>query len=157
MLTVAWTSKPRAKAHTNMAWYIKIWHNRTIYFTFCNSIQFNSFILTPCKAWLQYIEIWYNKYVRIPHKQNGSQKSNAYQIHNILTSSTLGIVAETAKKRSLSVGPRSSAPATLLALAAVWMVFMRLTTASIVAPRVSSFNRWTYTDQNWLLCVSFVA
>ncbi len=43
-----------------------------------NSIQFNSFVLSPCKAWLQYIEIWYNKYVNIPHKQNGSQKSNAY-------------------------------------------------------------------------------
>ncbi len=30
-----------------------------------NSIQFNSFILSPCKAWLQYIEIWYNKYVKM--------------------------------------------------------------------------------------------
>ncbi len=41
-----------------------------------NSIQ--SSILTPRTAWLKYIEIWYNKYIRIPHKQNGSQKSNAY-------------------------------------------------------------------------------
>ncbi len=43
-----------------------------------NSIQVNSFILSPCKAWLQYIEIWYKKYLKILHKQNGSQNSNAY-------------------------------------------------------------------------------
>ncbi len=45
-----------------------------------STIQFNSIPLfyLLVKAWLQYIEIWYNKYVRIPHKQNGFQKSNAY-------------------------------------------------------------------------------
>ncbi len=50
------------------------------------SIQVNSFILTPCMIWLQYIVVWNNKY-----KQEGSQKNKVYLTGRLKSSNRFGI------------------------------------------------------------------
>ena len=60
-----------------------------------------------------------------------------------LTSSTFGMVAEMAINRMLALSRLSLFPDVLFRVMVDWTVFMRLITASTVAPLASSFSKWT--------------